>query len=149
MPIKTDNAPVGDAAVLLDTHVAIWLAEGSARLKPAKLSRIESAFHSGNLCMSPISAWEIGMLVRKKRLDLGQHPLGWFAAFVQQFSINVLEITAEIAINSSYLPGKFQGDPADRILVATALAHAAELVSADKEIISYGKRGLVQIFEIS
>jgi PIN domain nuclease of toxin-antitoxin system len=68
---------------------------------------------------------------------------------VQQFNVSVFELTAEIAINSSYLRGTFDGDPADRILVATALAHSAKLVSADKEIISYGNRGFVQIIAIN
>ena len=131
--------------ILLDTHVAVWLSDGSAKLKSATLALIEAGFHTGRLCLSPISAWEIGLLVSKNRLDLGQSPLAWLDGFVEQFKVSIVDITPEIAINSSFIPGKFHGDPADRIIVATALAHTATIVSADKEIVSYGKQGFLQI----
>jgi PIN domain nuclease of toxin-antitoxin system len=145
MPKQTSKSASEAPSILLDTHIAIWLSDGSTRLKPSVLSLIESSFHSGKLCISAISAWEIGLLVSKNRLNVGQSAMAWFDSFVRQFNIYVLDISAEIAINSSYLPGKFHGDPADRILVATALAHSTALVSADKEIVSYGKQGFVQI----
>lgn len=146
MPKQTASGPSRDALpILLDTHIAVWLAEDSPRLKSSTLSLIEIVFHRGDLCLSPISAWEIGLLVSKNKLDLGQSPSAWFNGFVQQFKISVVDITPEIAINSSYLPGKFHGDPADRILVATALAHSTALLSADKEIVSYGKQGFVHV----
>lgn len=131
--------------ILLDTHIAVWLSDASPQLKPTTLSMIESGFYTGQLCISTISAWEVGLLVSKNRLDLGQPPLAWFETFVKQFNISVLEITAEIAINSSFLTGKVQADPADRIILATALAHSATLVSADKEIILYAKQGFIHI----
>jgi PIN domain nuclease of toxin-antitoxin system len=133
------------ALLLLDTHMTVWLRDGSSRLKPAITTLIEEYFHNGKLCVSPISAWEIGLLVAKGRLDLGQAPLVWFAGFVDKFSASVLELTTDIAIKSSFLPGKFHGDPADRMLVATAIANSAALVTADKELASYGKKGFVKI----
>src|SRR5271167_2303350 len=101
----------GAVPILLDTHVAVWLADGNSRLKPSIVSLLEAAFQLGNLCLSPISAWEIGLLVSRNKLDLGQPPLVWFDDFVRRFSVNILDITPEIAINSSYVPGKFHGDP--------------------------------------
>src|ERR1700722_50186 len=106
MPSRIDSQPSGVAQprlILLDTHVAVWLAEGNPRLKSTALKLIESGFHNGELCLSPISAWEVGMLVRKKRLDLGQPPLTWFEGFVQQFNVSIIDISPEIAIESSYL----------------------------------------------
>ncbi len=149
MPKSLPSTPGASAkdmpSMLLDTHVAVWLAEGNSRLKSSSISLIESSFHKGQLCLSSISAWEIGLLVCRNKLDFGQPPLVWFADFVERFRINVIDLTPEIAINSSYLPGKFHGDPADRMLVATAMTHAAVIVTADRNIVSYGAQGFVQV----
>lgn len=131
--------------LLLDTHVAVWLASASPRLKPATLSIIEDAFHRRILCLSPIAAWEIGLLVAQDRLDLGLNPLAWFESFVQKFNINVLDFSPEVAISSSFIPGEFHRDPADRILVATAIAESASIVTADRKIVDYGKQGFVSV----
>jgi PIN domain nuclease of toxin-antitoxin system len=144
---KPDWAPPVSAQsikILLDTHIAVWLADGNARLKSAT-TLLKNSFDNGHLFLSPISAWEIGLLVSKNRLDLGQSPLAWFDEFVQRFSINILEVSPEIAINSSYLPGKFRGDPADRIIIATAIAFKTAILSADKDMISYGNMGFVHV----
>lgn len=131
-------------AILLDTHVAIWLSAGLP-IKRSALALITAAFSQGKLWLSPISAWEIGILASKKRLDLGQSPLSWLESFVRDFSINVIDFTPETAINSSFLPGKFHGDPADRIIIATARAHSVAVASADEQIIAYGKQGLLKV----
>ncbi len=149
MPISTTKAPAGltkdSAPILLDTHMAVWLASSNPRLKPATLALIESAFHLGKLCLSTIAAWEIGLLVAQEKLDLGQPPLVWFNGFVEKFKIEVIELTPEIAIASSFVPGTFHRDPADRLLVATALAHSASIITADKKIVTYGKLGFVHV----
>lgn len=85
------------------------------------------------------------MLVARNRLDLGQPPLRWFESFVQQFSVSVLDLSPEIAINSSFLPGEFHGDPADRMIVASARTLSATIATADAQIVSYGKRGFVKV----
>lgn len=132
-------------SLLLDTHIAVWLAAGDSRLRGSTLALIEDCYHRGNLCLSPISAWEIGLLVSKKRLDLGQPPLVWFGGFVEKFCPQIVDISPEIAINSSYVPGVFHGDPADRILVATAMACSATILTADENMVAYAKQGFVQI----
>jgi PIN domain nuclease of toxin-antitoxin system len=148
MPKKTSSkgflVTESGAPLLLDTHIVVWLAEGNPRLKAPLVTLLKSGYGSDRLCLSVISAWEIGLLASKKRLDLGQPPLSWLHIVVQQFRINLLDITPEIAINSSYLPATLHGDPADRIIVATAITHGATIVSADKSIITYGKLGHVQ-----
>jgi PIN domain nuclease of toxin-antitoxin system len=144
--VKVSPAVIDSARpILLDTHIAIWLADNNQRLGRSTVSLLEEGFNKNKLCMSIISAWEIGLLVSKKRLDLGQPPLAWLDIFVRRFKISLLEISPEIAINSSYLPGKIHGDPADRIIIATAMTYAADIVSADKNILSYAKHGFVRI----
>ncbi|MFN8656803.1 MAG: type II toxin-antitoxin system VapC family toxin [Candidatus Obscuribacterales bacterium] len=131
-------------AIILDTHIAVWLSARSS-IKPSALAILEHAFQEGRLWISPISAWEIGMLVSRNRLDLGQSPRSWFDRFVQQFSVSVLDLTPEIAINSSFLPGDFHDDPADRMIVSSAQVYSATIASADNLILSYGKRGMIKV----
>lgn len=136
------------SSILLDTHIALWLAAENNRLNRATLAIVAKHFEQRTMCMSPISAWEIGMLASQKKIYLADPPQIWFAEFTERFSINLLEITPEIAINSSYLPGKFHNDPADRILVATARKHSMALMTADKEILSYSKQDHVQTIKV-
>ncbi len=144
--IKVSHSAIDSARpILLDTLIAIWLADNNPRLGRSIASLLEDGFNKNKLCMSIISAWEIGLLVSKKRLDLGQPPLSWLDIFIRRFKINLLEISPEIAVNSSYLPGKMHGDPADRIIIATAMTYGVDIVSADKNIISYAKQGFVRI----
>ena len=56
--------------LLLDTHVLVWLDEGSSRLGTETLQTINRALASGQLGVASISFWEIAMLVRKRRLDI-------------------------------------------------------------------------------
>lgn len=129
-------------AILLDTHIAVWLADGSPKLNAAR-ETLRIAYEQDKLFISIISAWEIGLLAAKERLALSSAPLVWFEEFVKNYRVKILEITPEIAINSSYLPGGLHGDPADRIIIATALAEDATILTADKGILSYSKKGFV------
>jgi PIN domain nuclease of toxin-antitoxin system len=141
MPTKISRvreAPLAaPTRLLLDTHVVLWLSAGTSSLKKRSSKIIEDHFRKRTLCVSPISAWEIGLLVSKGRLDLDEEPLAWFRGFISRFCVNVLEITPEIAISSSFLPGVFHGDPADRILVTTAISHSITVLTADREILGY------------
>ncbi len=140
--VKIDDSTRLPGAILLDTHVAIWMATRNAKIKTSsEILRI--AYDHDRLFVSVMSAWEIGMLVSKQRLTLPKDPLSWFDEAIRNFRITVLEITPEIAIKSSFLPENFHGDPADRIIVATASCEGATILTADKEILSYSKRGFV------
>lgn len=88
------------------------------------------------------------MLVAKGKLDFGQTPSEWFNEFVRKFRVNVIELTPEIAIKSSFLPGNFHGDPADRMILATAIAVDSAVLSADRNMVSYGKKGFVRVIAI-
>lgn len=124
--------------ILLDTHVAIWSANGTVPKQAART--IEEAVSRGELLLSPISAWEIGMLVRKQRLDLHM-PVGDFvrALFSQRGIVTAL-LTPSIAAAATHLPGSLHGDPADRILVATAATLGAQLVTRDRKLHDYARR---------
>lgn len=135
--------------VILDTHVWIWLLTGDKQLKNSKcLSHIESAAKYANISVSAISVWEVGMLEAKGRIKFPVECLDWVNKALSISGISLVPLTPEIAIESSRLPDKFHGDPADRIIVATARKLEATLITNDKEIISYGREMFVKVIPV-
>ena len=131
-----------NAGVLLDTHTALWLDAG-APLAEAARHAIEEATAQGAVYVSTISAWEIGLLAARRRLVLDRHPALWFSRFVAGPGVRVVPLSAEAAIASSFLPGTFHPDPADRILVATARVLDVPIVTRDHRILEYARTGSV------
>lgn len=125
--------------ILLDTHAAVWSASGA--LRPAIARIIDAASERGELLLSPITAWEIGMLVGKGRLVLAQSVHDYVRALFGRPGVVTAALTPGIAAEAATLTSHFHGDPADRILVATASAYGAQLVTRDKAILSYAKAG--------
>jgi PIN domain nuclease of toxin-antitoxin system len=132
-------------AVLLDTCAVIWLANGDPLDAGAK-SKIFDAGLAGGVFVSPVSAWEIGMLNRPKagrNIEFLPDPATWFARFMAGPGIKTAAYTAEIAIAASQLPEPLHGDPADRLLIATARHMAIPIVTRDTKIVAYAAAGHV------
>ncbi len=135
-------------AVLLDTCAAIWLAHGHA-MTPDGMAAIVSAVAADAGFVSPISAWEIGLLSRPRR---GRPPAvaflpdaaTWYRRFLERPGIRLAEFTPEIAIDAAALPGDLHGDPADRFIVATARQLGLTVVTRDAPILAYAAAGHVQ-----
>jgi PIN domain nuclease of toxin-antitoxin system len=123
--------------ILLDTHAALWSSNGTLRTAVSKT--IDAAAKRGELLLSPITAWEIATLVRKGRLVLASTPQDFVRTLFTSSGVVVATITPAIAAGAGSLPGEFHGDPADRILVATATAYGAQIVTRDKGIREYAK----------
>jgi PIN domain nuclease of toxin-antitoxin system len=129
--------------LLLDTHAVIWLFEDTS-LAPKAMSAIEVAYRDGTpLLVSPISAWEIGQLVSLNRIRLSATPHRWFTRVLATPGMRLAEMSPEILIAASFLPGTPPRDPADRILLATARDLGATLVTRDRAILAYGESGQV------
>lgn len=116
---------VGD--VLLDTHVLLWWQAGSERLSAMANARISAATR---LLVSPISGWEVGMLVGKDRVRLDRPTAAWMRDLLAQDRVEAATLSPAIAVAAAELPD-FHGDPADRLLYATARSLQAELLSKD------------------
>lgn len=134
-------------ALLLDTHAAIWLAEG--QLSDSVFARVLAAGLSDGVFVSPVSAWEVGLLARPRAngqpaVTFKPDPQTWFAMLLSQVIIKEAPLTAKIAIDSSFLPGSFHGDPADRLLVATARNLNIPLLTRDQRILAYSLAGHVR-----
>jgi len=102
---------------------------------------IEQAAGAGGLTLSPISLWEVGMLSAKGRIAVQPDCMTWVTTALAKTGVRLLPISAQIAVGSSFLPDGFHGDPADRIIVATAIAVSTTLVTRDAQILAYARRG--------
>lgn len=116
---------------LLDTHIWLWAVEDSPRL-PRGLRR--AIDRSGSECwLSPVSVWELGLLVSRGRYELDLPLREWFEESRREFSFREAMLTTEIAVVSHEVdvPGR---DPADRFLAATALVYELTLMTADDRL---------------
>ncbi len=143
------TAAATPGALLLDTHVWIWLMVGEPTLgKSAALKSVEQAALDARLLVSAISVWEIGMLEAKGRIVLPLDITHWVENALTAPGVRLQPLTPAIALHSSRLPAEFHGDPADRILVATARIVDAILVTRDARILAYGAAGLVKTLAV-
>jgi PIN domain nuclease of toxin-antitoxin system len=133
----------------LDTCAVIWLANGDPLAKPA----IAAILHAGSrdgIFISPISAWEVGLLSRPKTgrnlaVRFMPDPKTWFARIMAGPGVRETSLTPEIAIDASFLPGQLHGDPGDRLIVTSARHLGVPIVTRDRSIIAYGRAGHVQV----
>ena len=128
--------------LLLDTHAVLWLDSG-ASMSNAGRAAIEAAARRREVLVSPVSAWEIGLLAAKERIALDLEPGRWFARFLALPGVRSVPLTPDAAILSSFLRGGFHNDSADRLLVATATALAATPVTRGARILGYADAGHV------
>jgi PIN domain nuclease of toxin-antitoxin system len=116
---------------VLDTHTWLWWVDGDPRLSDAAQAAIDAG---GEVAVSTISVWELATLERLGRLSLLPDIRTWVRRALAHRDVSRREITSEIALIAGSLIRPFPGDPADRIIYATALANDARLVSADRRI---------------
>ena len=135
--------------VMLDTHVWIWLMEGNLAIPTAARKSIEQAAAAGQLWVSAISTWEVAMRAAKGRVVFSLDVQTWIDQALAAPGLRLAPLSPEIAVASAHLPGSFHGDPADRILVATARALTARLATADRAILAYGRRGHVSTLSLA
>ncbi|MEA2928115.1 MAG: hypothetical protein QOG38_543 [Hyphomicrobiales bacterium] len=130
--------------LLLDTHAAVWFSDDE--LTALASEKLDAAARAGvPSFLSPITAWEVGLLVSRNRLSLGMTPQRWFARVLAMPNVRLAELSPDILIAASFLPGTPPNDPADRILIATARELGAMLVTRDREVIAYGETGNVSV----
>jgi PIN domain nuclease of toxin-antitoxin system len=127
--------------LLLDTCAVIWIAENE-RLAPAAIEALNEANEAGAATyISPITAWEIGMLASRDRLKLLITPQRWFARLFERAGVKLAEMSPDLLIAASFLPGSPPRDPADRIIVATARDQGCTLLTRDRVLLDYGEQG--------
>jgi PIN domain nuclease of toxin-antitoxin system len=126
---------------------AIWIYE-KARLSQAALDAMRAAHREGvPSYISPITAWEVGMLASRGRLQLLIRPERWFSNLFEVPGVRLAEMSPDVLIASSFLPGKPPKDPTDRIIAATARELGATLITRDRALLDYGAQGYVAVLE--
>jgi PIN domain nuclease of toxin-antitoxin system len=127
--------------LLLDTCAAIWLM-GGAPLSTSSLTLIEDA-RTGNIgvYVSAFTAWEIGILVAKRRLPLTLSPEVWFDALLAMPGIRLANLTPKVLVDSTALPGTPPSDPADQIIAASARLYGFRLITRDSKLLDYARQG--------
>ena len=130
--------------LLLDTHVWLWLAFDDPTLTGSARHAIGEAASSSCVVVPAVAVWEIAMLSSRRRLELDM-PVGeWVRQALSGARLGLAELTTDIMIDAYELPAPFHGDPADRMIVATARLRGATLLTRDSRILDYGARGHVR-----
>ena len=130
---------------LVDTHIFIWLLNGDKNLSPKICKIINKTLLEGNVYLSAISCWEIAMLEQRKRIVLATPCLEWINEGLSRSGIQILELTPAISVESCQLPDFLHGDPADRMIIASARLTGSALITKDQAMLAYGKKHHVNV----
>ena len=123
--------------IVLDTHAWVWWVSESAPL-PQRVTRLLSQAQKQNaVYISSISAWEVALLVKRGRLELTMDVQSWVSHSEALPFIHFVSVDNEIAIKSVNLPEPAPSDPADRIIIATALTLGFPVITKDEKITKY------------
>ena len=137
------------SALLLDTHIWLWYAEGvTERLRAASIRKLDEARKGDGLIVSAISVWEIGMHAACGRILLAVPLRDWIDKALGVSGIRLAPLDAAVAAESTLLPGQPQGDPADRFLIATARTQGVALATRDERILEYARLGFLRVVRI-
>ena len=125
----------GESLIVVDTHGLVWLTSGDPRLGRRARGLLDAALANDTLAVSAMSFWEVAMLVSRGKVDLGSSADAWRTEMLS-LGVNEIQIDGEIAVLSVTLPG-LHPDPADRMIVATAVQRGAALLTADQRILDW------------
>ncbi len=123
--------------IVLDTHAWVWWVSGSPRLSARARGAISEHIGKEALRVSSISCWEVALLVARGRLELTMDVEDWIARSEALPFLKFLPVENRIAVRSVQLPPSVPQDPADRLIIATALSVGAQLVTKDARIQAY------------
>jgi PIN domain nuclease of toxin-antitoxin system len=130
-----------DELLLLDTHVWLWYLEGGeGQLSGSALDLLRRANVAHRLTVCDVSVWELGIKAAKGRLELSFDLPLWVTRAERVPGITFLPLDRETLMLSTMLPEGMSGDPADRMLVASAILQPCPLVTKDRAIIEYARR---------
>ena len=123
--------------IVLDTHAWLWWVSGSEALSVPARQAIERHVTQRTVHVSSISTWEVALLAKRRRLELTMDVGDWIACSEALPFLRFVPVTNQIAVRSVNLPNDLHGDPADRMIIATALFLGASLVTKDERIRNY------------
>ncbi|MFA6569166.1 MAG: type II toxin-antitoxin system VapC family toxin [Victivallales bacterium] len=121
--------------ILLDTHVLIWAVEKPEELGKNSKGLLEDG--KNEIFISPVSTLEIAQLINSGRIELNQTLNSWIKKVLRNLKVETVPFTHETAETAYRMQEPFHKDPADRILVATAVLENLSLMTADERILNY------------
>ncbi|HEV7285466.1 type II toxin-antitoxin system VapC family toxin [Kaistia sp. UC242_56] len=130
--------------LLLDTCAMIWVAGNAELAEPAIAALDDAEDEAMPVFLSPISAWEIGLLVARNRLTLPTRPKAWLDRLLKAPNLRLAQLPPGVLIDSAFLPGTPPRDPADRIIIATAREYDLTIMTRDRLILDYAEAGHVR-----
>jgi PIN domain nuclease of toxin-antitoxin system len=136
---------MSEPPLVLDTHVWIWVVNGDQSVRASVRQKIRQALETSRVLIPAICIWEVAMLWKRGRIQLREPPINWIRAALEKSGFTLATVTAEIAVESTSLPGNFHNDPADSMIVATSRLENGNLLTRDRRIIDYGKAGHVNV----
>lgn len=127
---------------LLDTHVWVWMMQNAPlEVSTGFFTEVDEWLHQGLAYLSPISCWELGLLVDGKQLQLDKPIETLWSLHTDPDGFRIAELTPRILIKSTQPPGELHRDPADRILTTSAREYGLTMVTRDKSLLRYAKQG--------
>ncbi|RDE06122.1 type II toxin-antitoxin system VapC family toxin [Sphingomonas aracearum] len=123
------------------------MVEGDAKLGHQARLLIDRERESGSVSIAAISLWETAMLVDKNKIALSAPVHEWFEFVFASEGFELAPISVNIGVDAGSLPGDIHGDPADRLIVATARALARPVLTVDRKILGYAANGHVQAID--
>jgi len=123
--------------IVLDTHVWVWFVSNPELLSKAAKKAIDASMEQKGIFISSISAWEVALLAAKKRLELSIDVTDWIGKSERLPFFQFLPVDNSVAVKSVNLPQPLHRDPADRIIIATAITIAAPVITKDEKLLGY------------
>ena len=120
--------------VLLDTHVWVWWLTPNSPLSRREREALDALAGSGGLSLAAISLWEAQMLHSKGRLEVPFSLADWIEQAADERAVRIVPLDTAVILALDALPASFHGDPADRLIVATAKAHSLPVATRDRAI---------------
>ena len=130
--------------LLIDTHVLLWLVFADPQLKPSVRLLLQEASLANQIFLSPISMWEIALKHSRGKLQLDRPIREWLTQATQLPGMHLAQLTPAIAAECAELPAAFHGDPADRIIAATARSEGFTLITHDSKLLKLANRGFLK-----
>jgi len=123
--------------IVLDTHAWLWFLSNPELLSKKAKRYVDTAVKEKAAMISSISAWEVALLAARKRLILTLELSDWIAKAEMLPFFKFIPVDNSVAIKSVNLPQPLHSDPADRIIIATAISLGAPIVTKDEKILNY------------